>query len=84
MQILIRCSRPQKLASRIFEHDHIVEARVHADGRGLLVKTKNADEFYLLLNRVALDGIDIETVAPVDDDVNSVYEYLIGHEEATR
>lgn len=84
MQILIRCSRPQKLASRIFEHDHIVEARVHADGRGLLVKTKNADEFYLLLNRIALDGIDIETVAPVDDDVNSVYEYLIGHEEATR
>lgn len=84
MQILIRCSRPQKLASRIFEHDHIVEARVHADGRGLLVKTKNADEFYRLLNRVALEGIDIETVAPVDDDVNSVYEYLIGHEEATR
>lgn len=84
MQILIRCNRPQALASRLFEHAHIVEAKVHTDGGGLLIKTKSADEFYLLLNQVALGGFDIQTVAPVDDDVNSVYGYLIGQEEATR
>lgn len=84
MQILIRCTRPQALASRLFEHDHIVEAKVHSDGGGLLIKTKSADQFYLLLNQVALGGFDIQTVAPVDDDVNSVYGYLIGQEEATR
>lgn len=84
MQILIRCSQPQVLAARLFEHGKVVEAKMHADGRGLLVKTKSADQFYLLLNQVALGGIDIDTVAPVDDDVNSVYEYLIGSEEATR
>ncbi len=84
MQILIRCTRPQALASRLFEHDHIVEAKVHSDGGGLLIKTKSADQFYLLLNQVALAGFDIQTVAPVDDDVNSVYGYLIGQEEATR
>jgi ABC-2 type transport system ATP-binding protein len=84
MQILIRCSQPQVLAARLFEHGKVVEAKMHADGRGLLVKTKSADQFYLLLNQVALGGIDIDTVAPVDDDVNSVYEYLIGTEEATR
>lgn len=84
MQILIRCNRPQALASRLFEHDHIVEAKVHSDGGGLLIKTKSADQFYLLLNQVALGGFDIQTVAPVDDDVNSVYGYLIGQEEATR
>jgi len=84
MQILIRCNRPQALASRLFEHEHIVEAKIHADGGGLLIKTKSADQFYLLLNRIALNGIEIDTVAPVDDDVNSVYGYLIGAEEATR
>ncbi|HUQ94010.1 MAG TPA: ABC transporter ATP-binding protein [Bryobacteraceae bacterium] len=84
MQILIRCNKPQALASRLFEHDHVVEAKVHADGRGLLIKTKSADRFYLLLNEIALGGIEIDTVAPVDDDVNSVYGYLIGSEEATR
>jgi ABC-2 type transport system ATP-binding protein len=84
MQILIRCDRPGDLASRIFIEDHIVEARIHADRRGLLVKTSNPDRFYFLMNQIVLDGIAVESVAPVDDDVNSVYEYLIGTEEATR
>ena len=82
MQILIRCHQPARLASRMFEQDHIVEVRMHSDGRGLLVKTKDADRFYRMLNHIAVDGIDIETVAPADDDVNSVYEYLIGEEAA--
>ena len=37
MQILIRCSRPQSLASKLFESDYVVEARLHSDGAGLLV-----------------------------------------------
>jgi hypothetical protein len=33
------------------------------------------------LNRVILDsGLQVESVAPADDDVNSVYQYLIGGE----
>ena len=84
MQILIRCNRPSDLASRIFREDHVVEVRIHNDRRGLLAKTSNPDRFYLLMNKIALDGISIESVAPIDDDVNSVYEYLIGTEEVTR
>ncbi len=78
MQILIRCNRPSVLASRIFELDTVVEARVHNDGKGLLVRTRDPDRFYLMLNRLVVDGVDLESVAPADDDVNSVYEYLIG------
>ncbi len=81
MQILIRCNKPGVLASQVFLEDYVVEARVHHDGMGLLVKTRDADRFYLLLNRIAQNGIDIESVAPADDDVLSVYEYLIGTEE---
>jgi hypothetical protein len=36
------------------------------------------------MNKIALDGIRIESVAPIDDDVNSVYEYLIGTPEVTQ
>jgi ABC-2 type transport system ATP-binding protein len=78
MQILIRCNQPSLLASRIFELDTVVEARVHNDGKGLLVRTRDPDRFYLLLNRLVVDGVDLESVAPADDDVHSVYEYLIG------
>jgi len=84
MQVLIRCNRPGALASKVFEQDHVTEARVHADGGGLLIKTRDADRFYRLLNHIALNGIEIESVAPADDNVNSVYEYLIGGEESTR
>jgi ABC-2 type transport system ATP-binding protein len=84
MQILIRCHRPSELASRFFEQEHVVEVRLHDDRQGLLVKTSNPDQFYLTMNKLALDGVGIESVTPVDDDVNSVYEYLIGTEEATR
>ncbi len=84
MQILIRCDRPSELAARLFEQDHIVEARLHHDRLGLVVKTSSPTRFYLLMNKIALDGIGIESVAPIDDDVNSVYEYLIGSEEAVR
>jgi hypothetical protein len=36
------------------------------------------------LNRIVLDsGLVVESVAPADDDVNSVYQYLIGGEGST-
>jgi ABC-2 type transport system ATP-binding protein len=81
MQILIRCDQPNAMASKVFEQDHVVEAQLLADGSGLLVKTRDADRFYRMLNQLALGGIRIEGVAPADDNVNSVYEYLIGSEE---
>jgi ABC-2 type transport system ATP-binding protein len=83
-QILIRCTRPRELAAKMLEDECIIEVFIHKDEQGLLVKTRDADGFYLALNQLALSGIDIESIAPADDDVLSVYEYLIGNEEAVR
>jgi ABC-2 type transport system ATP-binding protein len=79
LQIFVRCDNPTLLASRVFEQNHVVEARLSEDGRGLLISTRDPDQFYLLMNRVVLDcNLVVEAVAPADDDVNSVYQYLIG------
>jgi len=79
LQVMVRCDRPSLLASRLFAEDHVVEARLDDDRRGLLVRTSNADRFYALLNRFAAAGeVEIEAVLPADDDVQSVYQYLIG------
>jgi ABC-2 type transport system ATP-binding protein len=84
MQILIRCDQPNALASRLFLQDHVVEAKIHPDGKGILLRTTDADQFYLMLNRIVLEtGMEVESVAPADDDVNSVYQYLIGGEGGT-
>jgi ABC-2 type transport system ATP-binding protein len=79
MQILVRCAQPSLLASRLFSQDHVVEAKLNNDGKGVLVRTKDADLFYQLLNKIVVDeDFAVDTVAPNDDDVNSVYQYLIG------
>ena len=78
MQILVRCDRPQVLAARLFEHEHVIEARIHGDRQGLFVKTRRPDDFYLLLNRLVTENnLQVESVAPADDDLNAVYQYLI-------
>jgi len=79
MQVLIRCDQPSLLAARMFRTDEVVEARLHEDRHGLFVKTRNPDRFYLLLNEIVAQGeVNVESVAPVDDDLSAVYEYLIG------
>jgi ABC-2 type transport system ATP-binding protein len=83
-QILIRCDRPRELAAKVVGSDSTMEVSFHNDQRGLLLKTRDADKFYLALNEIASNGIHIESVAPADDDVLSVYEYLIGNDEVVR
>jgi ABC-2 type transport system ATP-binding protein len=79
MQVLIRCDHPELLASKMFAINHCVEARLHADGKGLLLRTGDIDQFYSSLNGIAAEGlVNIEAVAPADDDANAIYQYLIG------
>lgn len=79
MQVLIRCDQPERLASRMFSSNHCVEARLHADGKGVFLRTGDIDEFYRLLNQIAVEGVvSIEAVAPADDDTLAIYQYLIG------
>ncbi len=80
-EIVIRCQYPTALASKVFTMDSVVEARLHKDQKGLFVKTKDADKFYLMFNKLVIENDwGIESVAPADDDLNAVYQYLIGTE----
>lgn len=85
MQIIVRCDRPGLLASHLFADEVVVEAKVVPSegyrGGGVLVRTRDSDKFYAALNRILLEErIALESVAPADDDVLSVYQYLIGEE----
>jgi ABC-2 type transport system ATP-binding protein len=79
MQVLIRCNKPAVLAAHMFHQTEVLEARIHDDRQGLFIKTRNPDQFYLSLNEVVAKGeVAVESIAPVDDDLSAVYEYLIG------
>lgn len=77
-QFLIRCLDAAHVASLLFQQTHTTEVKLLDDGLGLLVLTRSRQEFSRALSRIALDGHDIESVIPADENVDALYEYLIG------
>ena len=78
MQIRVHCKTPHRLAAQAFDQDHVVEARLLTEdegGEGVLIKTRDADRFYRLINRMALDGLDIEGVAPAGNQRAHLHRY---------
>jgi len=79
-QYLVRCSDASRVAARLFNEDHITEIRLNDDRMGLLVMTRDRERFARALSGIALDGHRIEGVVPADENVDALYEYLIGGE----
>lgn len=77
-QFIIRCRDASRIASLLFNEDHVTEVRLNDDRLGLLVLTKNREEFSRALSRIALAGHAIDGVVPADENVDALYEYLIG------
>jgi len=77
-QYLLQCRDAARVASLLFGETHVVEAKIDADGKTLLVMTKNRDAFSASLQQIALSGEEIESVLAADENVDALYEYLIG------
>jgi ABC-2 type transport system ATP-binding protein len=77
-QFIIRCRGASQVASLLFSEDHITEVRLNDDGLGLLVMTRNREQFARALGRIALNGHRIDGIIPADENVDALYEYLIG------
>lgn len=78
-QIMVRCEKPALVASQVFDADSVVEVKIHEDGRGLHISTRNPQQFYRKLNRILLENdLEVEMITPADENVGSLYEYLIG------
>jgi ABC-2 type transport system ATP-binding protein len=77
-QFLVRCRDASAVAARLFSEDHITEIRLTDDRMGLLLMTRDRDQFARALGRIALDGHPIDAVVPADENVDAVYGYLIG------
>jgi ABC-type multidrug transport system ATPase subunit len=77
-QYIIRCGNASQVASLLFNEDHITEVRLADDRLGLVVLTRNREEFSRTLARVALSGHTVDSVVPADENMDALYEYLIG------
>lgn len=77
-QYLVRCRNASEVAARLFSEDHVTEIRLSEDRMGLLVMTHDRDRFSRALGRIARDGYRVDALVPADENVDAVYEYLIG------
>ncbi len=77
-QFIIRCRDASRVAAMLFSEDHITEIKLNDDRLGLLVMTRDREQFSRALGRMALDGHRIDSIIPADENVDALYEYLIG------
>ena len=81
-QYIVRCRdrNASGVAALLFAEEHITEIKLNDDRLGMLVMTRDREQFARALGRIALDGHKIDSVVPADENVDALYEYLIGGE----
>ncbi len=78
-QISVRSSDPRALAARFVGDRSIQKMTFAADGQTLVVETHKRDEFFGRLTGVVLEaGIEVEEISSPDDNLQAVFEYLVG------
>jgi ABC-2 type transport system ATP-binding protein len=77
-QFVIRCRDASRIASLLFEQDHITQIKLHEDRLGLLVMTRSRRDFSRALTHISLAGHTVESVVAADENVDALYDYLIG------
>jgi ABC-2 type transport system ATP-binding protein len=77
-RFLVRTRQARLLAARLLEAGAAIEVRLERGGDGAVLATHDAEQLLLALNRLVVElDVEIESVAPLDADVESVYQYLI-------
>ena len=77
-QYVLRCTNAPQVASTLFAQDHVTQIQIHDDRQGLLVMTRNQEEFSRSLCEISLAGNVISSVMSADENVDALYKYLIG------
>jgi ABC-2 type transport system ATP-binding protein len=77
-QYIVRCQDSSRVASLLFSEDHVTEIRLNEDRKGLLVMTRDREQFSRSIGRIAVDECKIDSIIPADENVDALYEYLIG------
>jgi ABC-2 type transport system ATP-binding protein len=77
--ISVKCSDPRKVASRFIKEDFILNIDFSSEKDTFVVKTNNRDKFFNRLPQIFIeDNIDVREITSPDDNLQAVFDYLIG------
>lgn len=78
--ISVKCSRPRRLASMFVEENFVSNIHFEPSGESFRVETNDRDKFFSLLLRLIVEnGIEVHEITSPDDNLQAVFDYLIGH-----
>jgi ABC-2 type transport system ATP-binding protein len=77
-RIRIRGDRPREMAARFAALPYVVSVTVDDHLSELEVQTRQAGDFYGVVGDLASEGFVIQEIESPDNNLESVYEYLVG------
>lgn len=76
--VSVRCKAPRALAAKVIDLPAIVTVEFDDDISGLVVRTRDPNAFYARLTELLADPVyGIESMHAPDDNLQSVFEYLV-------
>jgi len=78
-RIRIDTPTPREVGTRIAELPYVISLRFDPTGRAVELETRNPDEFYNRVSSLVLeDGLTIDGLSSPDNNLESVFRYLVG------
>jgi ABC-2 type transport system ATP-binding protein len=77
--ISIKCQDRRKLASFFIQEDYVLKIDFGLGENEILIETRNRDDFFRRLPAIFVNNsIEVEEITSPDDNLQAVFEYLIG------
>lgn len=78
-QVSIVCDNPRLLAEKLIHSDYVLNVHFNDNGKNVVIETNNRDSFFDSLLKIILEtGLEIEEMTSPDDNLQAVFDYLIG------
>jgi len=77
--ISVKCKKFRELAAMLIDREYILNVHFDQGNRKVTLNTNNRDQFFDLLNRLIVEhNIEVEEILLPDDNLQGVFDYLIG------
>lgn len=78
-KVSIQCHNPRSIADKMLHCDFVLNIEFNDKDNNIVFETNNRDRFFdVLMETIAKNGINIDEIVSPDDNLQAVFDYLIG------
>lgn len=78
-QVSLKCNNPRLAAEKLVGGDFVLKVHLNDSENNVVIETNNREKFFDTLMKLVVDtGLDVEEMTSPDDNLQAVFDYLIG------